>query len=108
MDAVGMPVHMYPSNFSWLLKKEIKGGETIREIHTRINKRFQKPPASSWKEKKKHAYKSLGMASVQNIYGLFYIFRSYFHLVLWNITYQEGSRERNGIKKKTSCKNTQN
>lgn len=45
-----------PSNYSWLLKKkkkEIKGRETWREIHTRINKRFQKAPGSSWKEKNK-------------------------------------------------------
>lgn len=42
-----------PSNFSLLLKKKkaTKGREAWREIHTRINKRFQKAPCSSGKEK---------------------------------------------------------
>lgn len=55
------------------------------EIHTGINKEFLKVSGSS-REEKKHAYKSLEMASVSNIYGLFYIFRSYFHLVFYGTT----------------------
>lgn len=82
MGTEGMTVRLQASNsLQTYKKKKRKAKEEKKRNKTGINMAFQNPQPCFKAKEEKHAYRSLGMASVsERIYCLFYIFKSYFHL----------------------------